>query len=34
VKPDLAKSRTTNLGDTQERFRDQAKQWRGENNNA
>jgi hypothetical protein len=34
VKPDLAKSRTTYLGDAQERFRDQAKQWRGENNNA
>ncbi len=34
VKPDLAKTRTTNLADAESRFRDQAKQWRGENKNA
>jgi len=34
VKPDLTKTRTTNLADADSRFRDQAKQWRGENKNA
>jgi ectoine hydroxylase-related dioxygenase (phytanoyl-CoA dioxygenase family) len=33
VKPDLAKARATNLADAESRFRDQAKQWRGENKN-
>jgi hypothetical protein len=33
VKPDLVKGRASNLGNAQERFRDQAKQWRGENKN-
>jgi len=30
VRPDLAKTRTNNLEDVQGRFREQAKQWRGE----
>jgi ectoine hydroxylase-related dioxygenase (phytanoyl-CoA dioxygenase family) len=34
VKPDLATTRATNLTDAESRFRDQAKQWRGENKNA
>ena len=34
VKPDLAKAGATNLADAEARFRDQARQWRGENKNA
>jgi hypothetical protein len=34
VKPDLVKAPTTNLADARARFRDQAKQWRGEDKNA
>jgi len=30
VKPDLTKARTTTLADAESRFREQAKQWRGE----
>ncbi len=33
VKPDYVKKRTAKPADAQERFRDQAKQWRGENEN-
>jgi len=34
VKPDLTTTRATNLPDAESRFRDQAKQWRGENKDA
>ena len=34
VKPDFTKARATNPVDAESRFRDQAKQWRGENKNA
>lgn len=34
VKPDLTRTRTTNLADAESRFRDQARQWRGENKDA
>ncbi|HVA79930.1 MAG TPA: hypothetical protein VNF29_03300, partial [Candidatus Binataceae bacterium] len=33
VKPDLAKTHATNLADAESRFRDQARQWRGDNKN-
>ena len=34
VKPDLARTRATNPTNAESRFRDQAKQWRGEDKNA
>jgi hypothetical protein len=34
VKPDLTKASTTNPADAPSRFREQAKQWRGENKDA
>ncbi len=34
VKPDLASTRAKNLPEAESRFRDQAKQWRGENKDA
>ena len=34
VKPDLTKVSTTNPADAPSRFREQAKQWRGENKDA
>lgn len=34
VKPDLTRTRTTNLANAESRFRDQARQWRGENKDA
>jgi ectoine hydroxylase-related dioxygenase (phytanoyl-CoA dioxygenase family) len=34
VKPDLTTTRATNLPDAESRFRDQAKQWRGESKDA
>jgi len=34
VKPDFSKARATNPAEAESRFRDQAKQWRGENKNA